>query len=94
MTRKVHEGKTTSGVAPDKVFDVTDTSDGDGPQLPPLMLEGEAQERYLRFARAAARLRITGDAHMKAQDEYKQALGLLSASAEKLATGDGQTEPV
>lgn len=64
------------------------------PEQAPLVLTGDEQERYMRFARAAARLRTTGDAHMKAQDEYKQALGLLSASAEKLATGNGQTEPV
>jgi hypothetical protein len=48
-------------------------------------LEGTDAERYLRFARAAARLRSTGDEYQRAQDEYKSALGLFSASAEKLA---------
>ncbi len=53
----------------------------------PITLIGDQAYLYIRFAKAAATLRSTGDAHMKAQDEYKQALGLWSAACEKAVNG-------
>lgn len=57
------------------------------PPETPIQLIGEHAYRYARFAKAAAELKLTGEAHQKAQEEYKQALMLLSASAEAYAKG-------
>jgi hypothetical protein len=49
----------------------------------PIQLIGEMAELYTRFGRAAIELRRTCDAHMRAQDEYKQALALWTAACER-----------
>ena len=55
----------------------------DAPQRSPIQLIGEMAELYTRFGRAAIELRRSCDAHMRAQDEYKQALALWTAACER-----------